>query len=121
MMQAYRKLKVWDKAMELVDSIYKLTKSFPSDERFGLTSQLRRAAVSIPSNIAEGSQRNSKNEFRQFISIAYASLAEVETQCEIALRQEYISQAEMDVIFTISAELGKMLNGLSNSLLPTAN
>ena len=80
MVQSYRDLVAWNKAMELVTEIYRVTKQFPKEELFGLMSQLRRAAVSIPSNIAEGKGRLSKGEFRQFLGNARGSLAEVETQ-----------------------------------------
>ena len=78
--RSYRELIVWKKGMELTKAVYALTQHFPSDERFGLTSQLRRAAVSVPSNIAEGQARRSSAEFRQFISVSLGSLAELETQ-----------------------------------------
>ena len=123
-MRAYRNLKVWSKSMDMVDEVYKASSLFPKDETYGLRSQIRRSAVSIPSNIAEGSQRNSKKEFQQFIAISYASLAELETQLEIAFRQSYITEKSKDDIFLMSAEVGKMLNGLAASFdkkLPTAN
>lgn len=110
--------------MDLVDNIYRASKSFPKDETYGLTGQIRRSAVSIPSNIAEGSQRNSKKEFQQFLAIAYGSLAEMETQLEIAQRQGYLKQDSVNEIFSMTAEVGRMINGLCNSLdrkLPTAN
>jgi four helix bundle protein len=110
--------------MDLVDNTYRLSKLFPKDEMYGLTSQIRRSAVSIPSNIAEGSERNSKKEFQQFLAVAYGSLAELETQFEIAYRQGYLNQESLSQIFLITAEVGRMINGLTNSLdrkLPTAN
>lgn len=124
MMQAYRKLHVWAKAMDLVDEIYKVSASFPREEMYGLTSQLRRSAISVPSNIAEGSQRNSSKEFIQFLAIAYSSLAEVETQLEISFRQKYLKKEQLDKLFNLTSEVGRMLNGLMTSVdkkLPTAN
>ncbi|MCP4455355.1 MAG: four helix bundle protein, partial [Planctomycetes bacterium] len=86
---SYRDLEVWQKAMGLVELCYACTKSFPSEERYGLTDQIRRAAVSIPSNIAEGQTRQHRKEFLQFLSIAQGSLAELETQIQIAERLHY--------------------------------
>jgi four helix bundle protein len=90
MVQKYRDLVAWNKAMELVTEIYRVTHNFPKEELFGLMSQLRRAAVSIPSNIAEGKGRLSKGEFRQFLGNARGSLAEVETQILIAQNLSYL-------------------------------
>jgi len=84
--KSYKDLIVWQKAMDLVEMVYQVTRSFPKDELYGLTNQLRRAAVSVPSNIAEGQAHNSTAEFRNFLSIAHGSLAEVETQLLIAER-----------------------------------
>ena len=86
----FEKLSVWQKSIEYADQIYSLTKSFPQDEQFGLTSQLRRAAVSISSNIAEGSARSSATDFCRFIEIAYGSLMETISQAKIASRQKYV-------------------------------
>ena len=94
MVQSYRDLVAWNKAMELVTEIYRVTKEFPKEEVFGLMSQLRRAAVSIPSNIAEGKGRLSKGEFRQFLGNARGSLAELETQIIIAQNLNYLDEAE---------------------------
>lgn len=91
-MKSHQDLTVYKTSIDFVVTIYNLTKSFPADERFGLTSQLRRAAVSIPSNIAEGAARNSKKEFSRFLHIALGSLAEVETQLEISNRLGLISE-----------------------------
>lgn len=88
----HKDLDVWKKGMELVERIYSISTSFPDSERFGLTSQIRRAAVSIPSNIAEGSARKSDKELLQFLSIALGSIAEVETQYLIAIRLEFIEK-----------------------------
>jgi four helix bundle protein len=94
MVQSYRDLVAWNKAMELVTEIYRVTRNFPKEELFGLMSQLRRAAVSIPSNIAEGKGRLSKGEFRQFLGNARGSLAEVETQILIAQNLSYLDEPE---------------------------
>ncbi len=102
--------------MDLVENVYHVTKTFPSEEKFGLTSQLRRAVVSIPSNIAEGQGRRSKKEFANFLSIAHGSLREVETQLRIAKRLEYLPSALLDELLSISAETGRLITGLANSL-----
>lgn len=116
MIRKYQNLKVWEKATELALQVYGVTKAFPRDEVYGLTSQVRRAVVSIPSNIAEGSERKSDKEFVRFLRIAAASLAEVETQFYIALKLEYISQETYEALLNASAENGKMLNGLISKL-----
>ncbi len=115
----FRDLLVWKKGILLVKSVYKATKKFPQDETFGLVSQLRRAAVSIPSNIAEGQQRNSTSEFRRHISIAMGSLGEVETQIIIAAEIEYLDLSERDSLQRDLSELRRMLCGLQESLLNT--
>jgi four helix bundle protein len=93
--RSFRDLEVWKKSIELTTSIYHLTSNFPQSEMYGLTSQLRRAAVSIPSNIAEGSSRDSTKEFIHFLTISNGSLSEVETQIEIALNLRYILQNDL--------------------------
>jgi len=95
----YRDLLVWQKAMSLVEQIYALSRQFPADERFGLVSQIRRAAVSVPSNIAEGQARNSTREFVQFISHAEGSLAEVDTQLTLAGRLGFCGDGDLSRIF----------------------
>jgi four helix bundle protein len=112
----YTDLIAWKRAMDLVENVYHVTKTFPSEEKFGLTSQLRRAVVSIPSNIAEGQGRRSKKEFANFLSIAHGSLREVETQLRIAKRLEYLPSALLDELLSISAETGRLITGLANSL-----
>ena len=92
-MKDYRELIVWQKAMDLVEAIYRTTARFPKEELYGLTSQIRRAAVSIPSNIAEGQARNTTRDFLHFLAIAYGSLKEVETQVLIAERLGYIDES----------------------------
>jgi four helix bundle protein len=102
--------------MALVSEIYLSTQSFPANERFGLTAQIRRAAVSIPSNIAEGQGRCTTGEFRQFLGHARGSLLEVETQIFLAMNLGYLSQSQGGALFTRVSELGRILNGLINSL-----
>lgn len=114
--KSYRDLVVWQKSMELVENVYKLTASFPKNEEFGLKSQMRRAAVSIPSNIAEGQARNHPREFLQFSHIAMGSLSEVETQIEVSVRLSILSAKEVEKATSLCQEVGKMLHGLANSL-----
>ncbi len=113
---SYRDLEVWQKAMDLVVECYHITKDFPKREIYGLTSQLQRAAISIPSNIAEGRERQHTKEFIQHISIAYASLAELETHIQIAERLDYLTNNKAKQLLVRTSELGKMLNGLRKSL-----
>ena len=117
----YQDLVVWQRAMVFVTSIYRSTECFPKTEIFALTNQIRRAVVSVPSNIAEGRGRNSDKEFVRYISIAYGSLMETETQLQIACNLGYIEQAEVERLLADSAEIGRMLNGLSRSLGPDKN
>lgn len=114
--KSYKDLKVWSKSMDLVTEIYKVTGKFPKEEIYGLTNQLRRAAVSVPSNIAEGQGRFSRKEFQQFLHHARGSLLEVETQIQIAMNLQYLTEPETKSILNISAEIGRMINGLKNSL-----
>jgi four helix bundle protein len=114
--KSYRDLIAWQKAMDLVTAIYGMTAMFPKEEMYGLTSQLRRASVSVPSNIAEGQGRNGVAEFRHFLKQATGSLMEVETQVLIAERLKYVSSEIAEDILTSTAELGRVLNGLVNSL-----
>ena len=102
--------------MDLVAAIYRETRRFPEDERFGLTSQLRRSAVSIPSNIAEGQGRCSTGEFRQFLGHARGSLVELETQVSIAENLGYLNRQQSKLLLDRAAEIGRILNGLINSL-----
>jgi len=103
--------------MILVVDVYKLSKSFPDDERFGLTSQLRRCVVSIPSNIAEGYGRNYTKDYVRFLQIARGSLYECQTQIEISVNLEYLKRAEINGINDIAFEIEKMLNSLINKLM----
>lgn len=114
----YKELKVWQKAMDLTVEVYKIVKLLPKEETYALSDQMRRAVVSIPSNIAEGQGRNSDKEFIQFLSIARGSLWELETQIEICLRIGYIDQSLATNIYNLIEEISKMLNALSNSLKP---
>ena len=115
-MGSFRELNVWKKSMELVKEVYSVLDSFPNQEKFALADQIRRAAVSIPSNIAEGSARNSDKEFLQFLYIARGSKAELETQLEIAEMLGYLKRSQLNEILTLSEEVGKMLNKLISSL-----
>jgi four helix bundle protein len=113
---SYRDLDVWTKSMDLVVGLYRSTSAFPQEERFGLVQQLRRAAVSIPSNIAEGQGRKSRNEFRRFLYTALGSLVEVETQLIIADRLRYLPAGVLSDYEARTGEIGRMLNGLIRSL-----
>lgn len=109
---SYKELIVWQKAMDLVVLIYKITKNFPEEEKYGLTSQMRRCAVSIPSNIAEGRRRGSQRDYRQFLMVAYGSGAELETQMEIAERLGFMKNAEEIRAKDLLTEVMKILNKL---------
>src|SRR5579872_6206581 len=111
-MRGYRDLVVWQKAMELVTEVYRITADFPKHELYGLTGQIRRAAVSVPSNLAEGHGRTSSREFHQFISQARGSLVEVETQLEIARNLGYLSPPLASELLAKAGRVGRMLNGL---------
>ena len=115
----YRDLQVWQKAMDLVVDCYQLTYSFPKEELYGLTNQVRRAAVSIPANLAEGHSRFNKREFVQFIGIATGSLAELETHLLIAMKLNYLDKSRTDPVLGKTDELARMLKGLRNALRPT--
>jgi four helix bundle protein len=110
-MPGHRNLEVWKKSMALVVEMYRVTRTFPHDELYGLVSQLRRAAVSVPSNIAEGYGRNSPRELYQFVGTARGSLAEVETQIEIARDLEYITAELATTLLKKTSEIGRMLTG----------
>ncbi len=114
--KTYKDLQVWNKAMDLVMAIYRHTETYPKHERFGLTSQTRRAATSIPANIAEGQARRHTAEFRNFLSIALGSLAEVETFFEIAHRLGYLKEEHMDSLRGAANEVGRMIHGPLRSL-----
>src|SRR5881227_2378439 len=112
----YKDLIVWQKAVALVKRVYQVTSAFPSDERFGLVSQMRRAAVSIPSNIAEGQARHTTSEFIQFLSNAEGSVAESGTQLIIVIELGYCTNSDAHDSFELIAELRKMLNALRRKL-----
>ena len=113
----FEKLDAWKKAVELADRVYLFTRTFPADERFGLTNQLRRAAVSISSNLAEGCSRSSKQDFARFVEIAAGSAFEVASQAIIARNQGYLSEADFHSIRNSALEITRMLSGLRQSLL----
>jgi len=114
--QSYRDLIAWQKSMALVTDVYLCTQTFPKCEMYGLTSQLRRAAVSVPSNIAEGQGRLSTGEFKQFLGHARGSLLEAETQISIARELGYIERENSERLLHKSGEVGRVLNGLMASL-----
>ena len=114
--QSYRDLLVWQKGVALAKEIYKLTVQFPSEEKFGLISQMRRATVSVPSNIAEGQARNTTGEFAQFISYAEGSLAELDTQKTIAVELTFLTSEKARPCLDSIAELRRMLNGLRRAI-----
>lgn len=116
MAQAYENLVVWQKAVGMVTQIYNASKKFPREEAFGLTIQLRRSAISVASNIAEGRGRLSQKEFRQFLGTARGSLLEAETQLRIACNLQYLPQPRLMELLTISNEVGRALNGLIATL-----
>lgn len=113
----YQELIVWQRAMDLVEEVYKASKAFPREEIYGLTSQIRKAAVSIPSNIAEGQGRRTTPDFLRHLAIAYGSLREVETQTLIADRLRYLTQGKCQKIMNLAGEVGRLLNGLMSSLV----
>ena len=116
MVKNYRELLAWQKAMDLVELVYSATFDWPKEELYGLTSQIRRAAVSVPSNIAEGQGRASSKEFSHHLSIARGSLLEVETQLLLAQRLNYLQTAEADKLLACTAEVGRLITGLARSL-----
>jgi len=118
MSESYRSLRVWQRAMELVINVYKGTQGFPKEELYGLTSQMRRAAVSVPSNIAEGKGRQTDRDRTHFYCQARGSLLELETQILIAEKLTYLSAPIADSLIEVSAELGRMLNSLIQAIRP---
>ena len=113
----FEKLDVWQEAMACADLVYKITKSFPEHERFGLTNQMRRAAVSISSNIAEGSSRTSRTDFARFVELATGSLFEVVSQAMICRRQDFLAENDFRALCDSCEKQSKMLSGLRKSLL----
>ena len=116
----FEKLETWQKSIAFADLVYETTRHFPADERFGLTNQMRRAAVSISSNIAEGAARNSKNDYARFLEIATGSLFEVVSQSFVGQRQGFLSDIEFKNLYAAAEEQGKMLSGLRRSVLESA-
>lgn len=114
--QSYRDLVVWQKSIELAKMLYGLTARFPSEEKFGLISQIRRAAVSVSSNIAEGQARNTTGEFIQFISHAEGSAAEIDTQLYLSVELGFVTAADAASSFTLIDEIRRMLNSLRRRL-----
>ena len=114
---SYKDLLVWQKGITLVKLIYQITQAFPPDEKFGLVSQMRRAAVSMPSNIAEGQARHTTREFVQFVSHTEGSLAELDTQLLVAIELGYCASSKAQAAFELIGELRKMLNALRRKLL----
>jgi four helix bundle protein len=112
----FEKLDVWQRSIDFADLVYSLTRSFPDAERFGLTNQMRRASVSVSSNIAEGSARMSRADFARFVEIATGSLFEVVSQSAIGLRQGFLTEQQYRQIYNSADEQGKMLSGLRRSL-----
>ncbi|QDV12762.1 hypothetical protein CA51_26480 [Rosistilla oblonga] len=115
-MFGFEKLDVWQKSVDLADQVYRLTCEFPDYEKFGLANQMRRAAVSISSNIAEGSARDSKKDFARFLQIAYGSTMEVVSQLHIAQRQEFIAKEDARKLYKDCEEIARMTSGLKRSL-----
>jgi four helix bundle protein len=116
MIKSYRDLKVWQLSKEIVKDIYLITKAFPKEELYVLTSQIRRAAISVPSNIAEGHARKGTKEYLHHLSIALGSLAEIETQLELAIDLEFVAADNILILSKKLDETGKMLRGLQQSL-----
>lgn len=116
MQEQFKNLKVWQKAMESVKQIYQMTKSFPRDELYGLTSQMRRAAVSVPVNIAEGKGRYHKKEYIQFLFMARGSLYETMTLIEVAQELKYLSETEGQMLLEHCSEITAMTNGLIQAI-----
>ena len=117
-LRSYQDLTVWQRALDWAQALYVTTRAWPSDEKFGLISQTRRAAVSVAANIAEGAARRTTGEFLQFIGIAKGSLAEAETLLILAGRLGYTSDEKLEAIMADAAEIGRMLSGLAQSLRP---
>ena len=113
----FEKLDVWQEAIAFADFVYAVTRAFPDDERFGLTNQMRRAAVSVSSNVAEGSSRSSRPDFARFVELATGSLFEVVSQATVAKRQQLLSEADYCRLYAACEKQSKMLSGLRRSLL----
>lgn len=120
-MSNFQQLQVWQKSIDLVTQIYSATEKFPSNERFGLISQMRRAAVSIPSNITEGCERKTRNDFANFIIYARSSAAELETQLFIAYKLKYLQEFDLKLLNNNVVEIKRMLAALRRKILGTRN
>lgn len=116
MIKNFKSLNIWIRSRALVKDIYRISKKLPKDEMYGLTSQIRRAAVSVPSNIAEGCGRNHLKELIQFLNIAIASLCEIETQLYLTMDLEYTTEKEIEPIINETIEIRRMIAGYINSL-----
>jgi four helix bundle protein len=114
--QSYQDLILWQKAMDLAELIYKSTSGFPKEEIYGITFQMRRSAISIPSNIAEGRSRNTKGEFLQFLGISKGSLSELETQVLLSVRLNYLTVEQSEKILSLSSEVGKLITSFQLKL-----
>lgn len=112
----FKKLKIWKEGMVIVDETYKMVKNFPDFEKFGLTSQMTRCAISIPSNIAEGTSKTSNKHFNNYVENSFGSAFEYETQLNIAFRQKYLGQENFQVLENKIQQLQKMLSGFQNGL-----
>jgi len=119
--RSFRDLRIWKAAIDLVEQVYLLTQTFPKHEMYGLAGQMQRAAVSVPSNIAEGHTRSYSKEYLHHLSIARASLAELQTQLEIALRLKYCSPEKMSQIIDQADSLGRQMSSLWNALTKNTN
>jgi four helix bundle protein len=117
-LQSYRDLIAWQRAIDLAEAVYRKSDDFPKQETYGLTAQLRRAVISVPSNIAEGQGRRSTKDFLNFLGIACGSLCEIETQITVATRLTYLTKSDAEELFQLTAEVGRLINGLTRSLDP---
>lgn len=115
-MRPHEKLDLWKRSIDFVVAIYRLTDNFPKEEKFGLTSQLRRAAVSVAANVAEGAAKTSTKDFRRYLSNSQGSASEIETELQIALRLNYVDEADFKVLSKDLDDVGRMITGLSRSL-----
>ena len=118
-LQSYKEFTVWQKSMDLAVEVYSLVKKLPKEELYGMSGQIRRAVISIPSNIAEGQGRNSTREFVKFLAIARGSQCEVETQLQLCIRLGYLGEKETKAVLGICEEVSKMLNALIKKLSST--
>ncbi len=114
--KSYRELLIWQKSIQVVTNIYKLTRDFPKEELFGITSKMRRCAISIPSNIAEGFGRNSQGDFKRFLNISLGSIYELQTQIEISQNLEYLNTENYKYLMESCVELEKMMNSLVSKI-----